>query len=79
MDLKITENGFKLMRNGGKEGEKKFEEFFNEVFMLWIKDSILLAKSFLKSQKEKFTEEEFLFLIKDIMDNKVELLEKYID
>ena len=79
MDLKITENGFKLMRNGGKEGEKKFEEFFNEVFMLWIKDSILLAESFLKSQKEKFTEEEFLFLIKDIMDNKVELLEKYID
>ena len=79
MDLKFIENGFKLMRNGGKEGEKKFEEFFNEVFMLWIKDSILLAESFLKSQKEKFTEEEFLFLIKDIMDNKVELLEKYID
>ena len=79
MDLKFTENGFKLMRNGGKEGEKKFEEFFNEVFMLWIKDSILLADSFLKSQKEKFTEEELLFLIKDIMDNKVELLEKYID
>ena len=79
MDLKFTENGFKLMRNGGKEGEKKFEEFFNEVFMLWIKDSILLTESFLKSQKEKFTEEEFLFLIKDIMDNKVELLEKYID
>ena len=47
--------------------------------MLWIKDSILLAESFLKSQKEKFTKEEFLFLIKDIMDNKVELLEKYID
>ena len=23
MDLKITENGFKLMSNGGKEGEKK--------------------------------------------------------
>ena len=79
MDSNFTENDFKLMRNGGKDGGKKFEEFFNEVFLLMIKDSILLADSFLKLQKEKVTEEEFYFLIKDIMDNKIDLLEKFID
>ena len=79
MDSNFTENDFKLMRNGGKDGGKKFEEFFNEVFLLMIKDSILLADPFLKLQKEKVTEEEFYFLIKDIMDNKIDLLEKFID
>ena len=49
------------------------------VFMEKIKDSILLADSFLKLQKEKFTEEEFYFSIKDIMDNKIDSLEKFID
>ena len=62
-----------------KKEKKKIEEFFNEVFLLMIKDSILLADSFLKLQKEKFTENEFYFLIKDIMDNKIDLLEKFID
>ena len=62
-----------------KKEKKKIEEFFNEVFLLMIKDSILLADSFLKLQKEKVTEEEFYFLIKDIMDNKIDLLEKFID
>lgn len=79
MDSNFTENDFKLMRNGGKEEAKKFEEFFNEVFLLIIKDSILLVDSFLKLQKEKFTEEEFYFSIKDIMDNKIDSLEKFID
>ena len=79
MDSNFTENDFKLMRNGGKEEAKKFEEFFNEVFLLVIKDSILLVDSFLKLQKEKFTEEEFYFSIKDIMDNKIDSLEKFID
>ena len=79
MDSNFTENDFKLMRNGGKEKAKKFEEFFNEVFLLIIKDSILLVDSFLKLQKEKFTEEEFYFSIKDIMDNKIDSLEKFID
>ena len=62
-----------------KKDKKKIEEFFNEVFLLMIKDSILLADSFLKLQKEKFTKKEFYFLIKDIMDNKIDLLEKFID
>ena len=62
-----------------KKEKKKIEEFFNEVFLLMIKDSILLADSFLKLQKEKFTKKEFYFLIKDIMDNKIDLLEKFID
>ena len=79
MDSNFTENDFKLMRNGGKEEAKKFEEFFNEVFLLIIKDSILLVDSFLKLQKEKFTDEEFYFSIKDIMDNKIDSLEKFID
>ena len=79
MDSNFTENDFKLMRNGGKEEAKKFEEFFNEVFLHIIKDSILLVDSFLKLQKEKFTEEEFYFSIKDIMDNKIDSLEKFID
>ena len=62
-----------------KKEKKKIEEFFNEVFLLMIKDSILLADSFLKLQKEKFTKKEFYFLIKDIMDYKIDLLEKFID
>ena len=78
MEPKFTKNDFKLMKNGG-EGEKKFQEFFNEVFLIMMKDSILIADSFLKLQKEKFKKEEFLFLMEDIMDNKIDLLKKSLD
>ena len=41
-------------------------------FLMMLKDSAIIAEGFLKIQKQKFTEEEYLFLMKDIMDNQVD-------
>ena len=60
------------MESGGEQGEKNIQEFFNDVFVMMLKDSAIIAEGFLKIQKQKFTEEEYLFLMKDIMDNQVD-------
>ena len=73
----FTENYFKLMESGGEQGEKNIQEFFNDVFVMMLKDSAIIAEGFLKIQKQKFTEEEYLFLMKDIMDNQVGLSKKF--
>ena len=65
------------MESGGEQGEKNIQEFFNDVFVMMLKDSAIIAEGFLKIQTQKFTEEEYLFLMKDIMDNQVGLSKKF--
>ena len=77
MAANFTENDFKLMKYSGEQGQKKFQEFFNDVFLMMLKDSGIIVEGFLKIRKQKFTEEEYLFLMKEIMDNQVDLLENF--
>lgn len=70
------------MREQTKEGENIFKQFFNVVFIKMATESRNFAIQILKRQGKRETDEDFKesfqFLLKDIMNEKVNALEEMI-
>ena len=78
----FSEEDFKKMKKRDEEGKKFFDDFFDIVFEEMMKDSVkfvckLLTEFGIKEADQDF-QETFVFLVKDVMYEKADLLEEII-